>query len=132
MPTSAYFITLQTRDEFTAPEYGQATGHLTNVLHATLGDPTKLRSLMHATEITDPRVEVDISQSQPSETAQITARCVVQADAPSKLSFDKSLFTSMVRAELPFPVTVSKRAVSKDEQAMADSLADVPPPEEPA
>ena len=133
MPTSAYFVTVQTRDEFPGSDYAEIAGQLTNALHTTLGEPSNLCTIVHSTEITDPRVEVEIMQSKPSSTAHIMARCVVQADALTKLVFDKNLFTNMLSAELTFPVKISKRVVTKDELMAAEAgLTDEPPPEEAA
>jgi len=58
------------------------------------------------------RVVVEITQS---ESSTIVARAIVQSNTPKKMAFDKNLFTTMVRAELPFPVVISKRAVPKEE-----------------
>lgn len=117
MPVSGYYVTLQTRDPVKTAEYAQTAGQLTNAIQATLGDPHKLREVLHCPEITDPRVEVEVAQSEPESThCPVVARCVVQADAPKKLSFDKNLFTAMVRGQdLPFNVTITKRMVAKDE-----------------
>lgn len=129
MTKSAYFVTLQTRDSFETTEYAEVAGKLCNALSATLGDTSKLCSIVHSTEIEEPRVEVEIMQSEPAATAPVVARCVVQAESSAKLAFDKNLFSSMVCAELPFTVKITKRAVSKDELLV---LADEPPAEEAA
>ena len=124
MPTVGYFVTLQTRENFPSHDYAQAAGTLTNALQATLGNPAVLRSVLRSSEITDPRVEVEISQAEPGPASPIVAHCVVQVESPTKLVFDKNLFTTMVSAELPFPVKISKRAVSKDEHLAATALAE--------
>lgn len=132
MPTSAYYVSVQTRDTFTSTDYAQTAGQIVQALYTTLGDRAKLGSVVHSTAFTDPRVEVEVSQLEHAPTSPIIARCVVQADAPTKLAFDKNLFTNMLRVELPLPVTISKRVVPKDEQIAAAALAEEPPPEEEA
>ena len=127
MPTSAYFVTLETRDSVPNTDYARVAGTLTNALHMTLGDINKLCLVMHSVEFSDPRVEVEITQSVPAAIA----RCVVYAESTTKLTFDKNLFSTMVCAELPFPVKISKRAVSKDE-LIAMAALDEPPPEDAA
>lgn len=111
--SSAFFVTLETRESFDVDQYLEAAGQISNALHATLGDLPKLRSISKSPDLANPRVEVEITQSTPTPSAPITARAVVHADG--KWSFDKNAFTSMVRAELPFPVAVSKRMVPKEE-----------------
>jgi hypothetical protein len=108
------------------------SGEITNVLRDTLGDASKLGTILHSTEFTNAAVEVEVMQSACAPDAQIVARCVIQADADAKLTFDKTLFTNMVRAELTFPVTISKRLVAKEELLMAESLTDDPPAEDAA
>ena len=117
MPISGYYVTVQTRDPVDTADYAQTAGLLTNALQDILGDPHKLREILHSIEISDPRVEVEVAQSEPeSIQCPVVARCVVQAEAPKKLTFDKNLFTAMVRGqELPFAVTITKRMVAKDE-----------------
>ena len=112
----AYFVTLETIQVFTTEEYTQVAGQLSNALQATLGDATKIRGYVHTDELSDTRVEVEITQSEPAPSSTITARAVVQTEAPERVGFDKNLFSSAVRVELPFPVKIYKRAVSKDEQ----------------
>ena len=106
------------------------SGEITSVLRDTLGDTSNLGTILHSTEFTNAAVEVEVMQSACAPEAQIVARCVIQADADAKLTFDKTLFTNMVRAELAFPVTISKRVVAKDELAVAAALADEPPTEQ--
>jgi hypothetical protein len=134
MPTSAYFVTVQTRDSFSFTDYTRISGEITNVLRDTLGDTSKLGTILHSTEFTNAAVEVEVMQvSHDSDlTAPIVARCVIQADADAKLTFDKTLFTNMIRTDLAFPVTISKRTVAKDELVVAAALADEPPSEETA
>ena len=130
MPTSAYFVTIQTRDSCNFVDYTRMSGEITSVLRDTLGDTSNLGTILHSTEFTNAAVEVEVMQSACAPEAQIVARCVIQADADAKLTFDKTLFTNMVRAELAFPVTISKRVVAKDELAVAAALADEPPTEQ--
>jgi len=126
MPTSAYFVTVQTRDSFSCTEYTRICGEITNALRDTLGDASKLATVLHSTEFTNAAVEVEIMQSECAPTSPVMARCVIQADADAKLTFDKTVFTNMIRTELEVPVTISKRVVAKDELTVAHALAEEP------
>ena len=130
MPQHAYFVTLETRHPFDADTYIQVAGKLSNVLQSTLGDITKLRTITRTPDLTNARVEVEISQTEPEPMSPIAARAVVKATAPDKMTFDKHMFTKMVRELLPFPVKITKQAVAQEELT-PPFLSDLPP-EEPA
>jgi len=108
MPVSAYYVTLETRQPFEIGEYTEAAGSLVNALQGTLGDTEKFRAITKASELIDPRVEVEVMQSEPAPSATIVARAIVQAE--SELAFDKTTFTKMLRGKLPFAVSISKRS----------------------
>ena len=112
MVTSAYYVTLETRHPCAVDTYADVAGALSNALHATLGDYTKLASLTRAKDLHNAKVEVEVAQSESSETATVIARAIVQVDASDKVAFDKNMFTSMMRAALPFPVSISKRVAA--------------------
>lgn len=111
--TTAYLVTLETRDAFSTDAYLDAAGQLSNALFATLGTHEKLCLCAKVDSLESPRVEVEIAQSEPKESASIIARAIVRNDA--KMTFDKNTFSAMVRAELPFQVNVSKRMVPKED-----------------
>lgn len=117
MPQHAYFVTLETRHPFDADNYTQIAGQLSNVLQSTLGDSATLQSLTHTTTLTDARVEVEIAQTEPAVLSPIVANAIVKASTADKMSFDKNMFTKMVRELLAFPVKVTKQAVAQDELA---------------
>ena len=60
------------------------------------------------------RVEVEVSQTEPAP-CPISVGCVIRATSPGKLTFDKNLFTSMIRTELQIGVHITKRALPKEE-----------------
>lgn len=115
MPVSAYFVSVTTRESYSSTDYTHTAGMLTVALQRSLADPHKIRSITHTSNLSGVRVEVEVAQLEPeSLLCPIIARCAVQADCPERFGFDKTMFTNMVRAELPFNVAVSKRAVSID------------------
>ena len=124
MLTSAYYVTVQTRDAYATAEYVSITGQLVNALQCTLGSLQELSDIMHSTKLTNASVEVEVAQSELTSTSPITARCVVRADAPGKLVFDKNLFTAKLTEAVDMPVKVTKRVVSKDELAAAAVLVE--------
>ena len=122
----AYYVTLETRHHILTDDYGPCAGQMSNALYSTLGDFAKLQSLTKCPTLTDARVEVEISQTDPSpDSSPIAARAVVRATAPDKMSFDKNMFTKMVRDVLPIPVKITKQAVPQEDLAPS-FLSDVP------
>ena len=115
MVLTVFFTSLETRQAVDCKDYVQVAGELVQALHTTLADTDKLCSIMHADGLQDARVEVEVQQTADAPSATVIARALVQADAPSKLVFDKNRFTSLVRSELEFAVNITKRAVSKEE-----------------
>ena len=115
MPPHAYFVTLETRHPFDADAYTYAAGELSNTLQSTLGDYANLRSITRTPSLTDARVEVEIAQREPEPESPIVARAIVKATAADKMSFDKNMFTKMVKESLSFPVKITKQAVSQEE-----------------
>lgn len=119
---SAFYVTLETKDEVDRESYAQVAGQLCNTLHTTLGQIESLRKIVHTTEITNPQVEVEIGYSgsgaypEPFRSPPVVvARAVLKATVPSKMTFDKNLFTKMVRSQLPFPVKITKQSISQEE-----------------
>lgn len=130
MPTLAYFVTLETRAPFETCEYAQTAGQLANALQCTLGHYETLSAVTRSTSLTNARVEVEIAQTATqSETSQIVAHAVVKADTEDKVTFDKNLFTKIIRDKLPLPVKITKQAVNQEELA---SIAAMYAVEEPA
>lgn len=115
---TVYFVTVTSRELVELKYYSKAAQELVSALQTTLGDITKLRQITHVKDgdpLTGARVEVEVTQAEPTLSSPIVARAVVQADLPKRMTFDKNLFTSMLRDELTFPFSVTKRAVARDE-----------------
>lgn len=115
MTPSAYYVTLTTAEGFDTADYAHTANTLITALHATLGDPMVLRQVLHCPDLSSARVEVEVMQCEPASFSPVTARAIVRVESPKKLTFDKNTFSTLVRAELPFPVAISKRAVPKEE-----------------
>lgn len=116
MVVSGYYVTVETKHKVDTSAYAATAEALTHALFKVLGDPVKFRNVAQQTTFSGARVEVEISQSVAAHESQVIARAVVQADAEDTWKFDKTLFSSMIRTELEWPVVVTKRAVPKDEQ----------------
>ena len=117
----AYYVTLETREKYGTDEYAAIAGALVNALQNTLADKQKFQSLMHSTDLSDARVEVEVAQVEAACSSTIAARCIVQAESTSKLNFDKTLFTNMIRSLLEFPVTITKRVVKEEDYGESTS-----------
>ena len=115
MISTAYFITVETRQPVEIERYTTVAGSLLQALQATLGDRPSLENITKK-DVHNARVEVEVVQT---DMSAVCARVVVQADADGKLAFDKNAFSSMIRSELDFPVNITKRSVSKDEDLRA-------------
>ena len=116
MVVSGYYVTVETKHSVNTIAYADTAGALTHALFNVLGDPVKFRNIAQQTTVSDARVEVEVSQSVAADESQVIARAVVQADSEDAWKFDKTLFSTMLRTELSWPVVVTKRAVPKDEQ----------------
>ena len=110
MVVSTYFITLETRDPFDTSRYDSVAGSLANALQAVLGDAANLEKVIHTPNFSDARVEVEIAQRDRTQNSHVGAHTVLQAEAPKRFGFDKNIFSNMIRAELPFAVSVHKRS----------------------
>lgn len=120
MLTTAFFVTLETRKLFNETEYTEACAEIVAALSRTLGEVSKLREIMGSVELRDARVEVEVAQvtdKLADGAAPITARTAVQVEAPEKLAFNKAAFAAFLRFETSIPMTISKRAISKEELA---------------
>jgi hypothetical protein len=115
MAPLAYYITVETRDSFDAQEFTAVAGQLCNALQSTLGDLTTLRSLTHTPTLSNARVEVEIAQTDSEKLSPIAARAIVKAAGGRKASFDKNLFTRLVRDVFTPPVRITKQAVATDD-----------------
>jgi predicted GNAT family acetyltransferase len=111
---SAYYITIETLREETVP-YETLAGDLVAALHATLTDGAKYARIMKArSEVTDAWVEVEVTEQ---DEKCVLAHTLLAGEADEKMTFDKTLFTKLVRAELQgkYSIKVTKRAVEKEE-----------------
>jgi hypothetical protein len=119
MFTSAYFVTLETRDIVGPEEYTTTAAALVHAIHNSIGSIDDLCVVMHASKpvIINAQVEVEVMQSSDAHASQITARALVRVDASKKLAFDKNKFSVSIRNDLDFPISVAKRVVSKEELA---------------
>lgn len=115
MGVFGFYVTVETRHTVEVNDYAEVAEMLSHALFKVLGDPVKFRQLAHATTLSDARVELEISQVQQAPSSPVIARAVVQAESAESMRFDKTLFTAMLRTELPWAVTITKRAVPKDE-----------------
>ena len=116
MVLTQYFVSIETRDTFPTDEYLHISGQLASKLHEILGDLELFRRVTNK-ECTNARVEVEINQNEEEKT--ISAQILVQAEAPSKFPFNKTTFAAILKEALPFVVSVTKRAVTKEEMAQA-------------
>jgi hypothetical protein len=121
MFTSAYFVTLETRESFSSETYSVAANTLVHAMQSSIGDYTKLCEIMHS-DVCNAQVEVEVMPSTEDAISQITARALVRGDALKKLTFDKNRFTAMIRADVDFPVAIAKRAISKEELAAKEDV----------
>ena len=104
----AYFVTVETRHPVDVAGYADVANKLVTAPADTLGDTQRLLTVTKCKELPNAKVEVEVSRSEEA----VTASAVVQADLP-KFTFDKNVFTSMLKAELPLAVSITKRAVEQ-------------------
>ena len=82
MPTTAYYLTIETRDRYDATEYVETiAGRLANALQTTLQDTHKLAALTNCTSLSNPRIEVEVAQSErpqaPDYKSAVVARVIL-------------------------------------------------------
>ena len=109
----AYYVTIQTRQAYDADEYTLVAGQLSNALQSTLGDITTLRAVTHTPNLTQTRVEVEISQLE-ERTSPVLAHAIVRGATEDKMHLDKNMLSKLVRDELPFAVKITKQAVTSE------------------
>lgn len=114
MGLSTYFVTVETRAVIDLQRYDTVAAQLLHELRQTLGDASNLRMLTHINEFSEAVVETEITLSP---KGHVLAQTLVQVESPSKLRFDKNRFTQLLRARLPDQITVTKRALTKDDVA---------------
>ena len=103
----AYFITVETRKSVEVTKYTEVANSLVGALFETLGNIDRLQTITKTDSLIEPKVEVEVSYTE----ASVVASAVVQA-GNHKLAFDKTAFSTMLKAEIPaLAVSISKRAV---------------------
>ena len=121
MPTTAYYLTVETRERYTAHEYiHKIAGRLANALQFVLQDTQKLSVLTNCTSLSDPRIEVEVVQTEvpqpPDYVSKVAARAVLlTTHPPGKLAFSKNKFTHHMRNALPdIGINVRKQCGESD------------------
>ena len=111
---TAFFIELRSHEKFTPDEYTEESGKLANVLQGIFGDKEKLALLTKAAALSSCHSEVEISHDP---QCGLVAKCVVDIDAPSRVSLDKAKLTALFKAATGFQsMKVEKRAVEMTEE----------------
>ena len=114
MQPSGYYLTVETRKPVPREAYPTVAGSMVTAMHTLLGDRERLCILLKA-QITDPRVEVEVTPYTVAEDAtqvSVVLHAVVQAvPVEGTLCFDKAKLSTWLKQELDFPVNVSKRSV---------------------
>ena len=121
MPTTAYYLTIETRDRYDATEYAESiAGRLAHALQTTLQDTHKLAALTNCTSLSNPRIEVEVAQSErpqaPDYKSAVVARAILMTThPPGKLYFSKNKFTHHMRNALrEIPISVKKQCGESD------------------
>ena len=109
MTTPNAFLVLVTTDTIELEKYTEVATKLIETLHKLT--QTKLADFTKP-HLTEPWCDVEVSID--SENVVHTAM-ILLAWAPKSWSLDKNKLTSLLRAELPFTVKLTKRTVDKNE-----------------
>ena len=109
MTTPNAFLVLVTTDTIERETYTEVATKLIETLHKLT--QTKLTEFTKP-HLTEPWCDVQVSIDS-DNIVQIAM--ILLAWAPKSWSLDKNKFTSLIRAELPFTVKLTKRTVDKHE-----------------
>ena len=109
MTTPNAFLVLVTTEPIDPEKYSEVATKLIETLHKLT--QTKLTEFTKP-HLTEPWCDVEVSID--SENIVHTAM-ILLAWAPKSWSLDKNKLTSLLRAELPFTVKLTKRTVDKNE-----------------
>lgn len=112
---SVYHIAVETNSTFPTAQYATTAARMVGAYQVALADAGNLALCTQFAELTRAEIEVDVRQYTDEPETTIIASCFLDLEADRKVPFDKNKFTGLFRAEVPFGVKVSKRAVPKEE-----------------
>jgi len=132
-----FMVTVTTSELIHAVSYAETAGALVNAMHAALGDPHMFRLVVRGGEMKAATVEVDVSTTgtltRDVMSSPIVVHAIVQVCCVDKATFDKNVFSTTIRQQLPeLPIKITKRSMTKEDMVLDDELPLPPLAEEPA
>jgi hypothetical protein len=111
MMKTSYYVACHTKCKCTPEEYETESEKLKELFTLILTDPDKIHAMTHTEDLTSVHSELQVSH----DSAGLVGKCVVDIEAPVRVSLDKGRLSVFLKANSNWPaMRVEKKGVFSD------------------